>query len=606
MSLRRGAIEQAKVAINDARARLLALGAIAEIDGQLKAGEHVLTGSTEIVEAIKERHGFGCTIFHGNVRISTTAVAAGSEARAIGTTANLKVTQQVLRHGNAYEGIAHTLGKAWVIAYVPLRDRTERIVGMLAAFRELDSCFDDLSLLNDVREAVLLHTLDGVVTDANQSACDMLGRQHAQLVGALLSTFSEALEDGSAVEDSPDGRFAPPPEVEQRWRTPDDYAFIVKAHRSVVRGVDGDRGLLIARDFSDDYAARERLRGINGQLQQLLAETEQHAHRLAELNTMSRQLSLAETEEDVHAIGHAFTPRIISVDRVDLTLLDGKEQPRDTIADRDGRGGPGMCAPLRIGDKVIGTLNVARDEHGAYSPKDISLIEQVALVWASNLESKRLTRQTQSALRESDQLLLNIMPAAIARRLKAGEQILADDYSETTILFADIVGFTELASRVTPIELVTTLNRIFSTFDQLAERHGLEKVKTIGDAYMVVAGLPVPSTVHAMAMAEMALGMREAMHELRAELGNWLDIRIGMHSGSVIAGVIGKKKIAYDVWGDAVNTASRMESHGVPGRIHASEACHVLLRQRYRFEARGVIEVKGKGSMTTFFLEGRA
>lgn len=109
-----------------------------------------------------------------------------------------------------------------------------------------------------------------------------------------------------------------------------------------------------------------------------------------------------------------------------------------------------------------------------------------------------------------------------------------------------------------------------------------------------------------MAMAEMALGMREAMHELRAELGNWLDIRIGMHSGSVIAGVIGKKKIAYDVWGDAVNTASRMESHGVPGRIHASEACHVLLRQRYRFEARGVIEAKGKGSMTTFFLEGRA
>jgi hypothetical protein len=107
-------------------------------------------------------------------------------------------------------------------------------------------------------------------------------------------------------------------------------------------------------------------------------------------------------------------------------------------------------------------------------------------------------------------------------------------------------------------------------------------------------------------LAEMALGMREAMHDLRAELGSWLDIRIGMHSGSVIAGVIGKKKFAYDVWGDAVNTASRMESHGVPGRIHASEACHALLRQRYRFEGRGVIEVKGKGSMTTFFLEGRA
>ncbi len=202
----------------------------------------------------------------------------------------------------------------------------------------------------------------------------------------------------------------------------------------------------------------------------------------------------------------------------------------------------------------------------------------------------------------SERLLLNILPAPIAERLKTSEESIAEHSDGVTVLFADIVGFTPLSARKTPQELVALLNRIFSEFDALADAHGLEKIKTIGDAYMAVAGLPQPWPDHAARAARMALAMLDVTARVAAETGEKLALRIGLHSGPVVAGVIGRRKFTYDLWGDTVNTASRMESHGLPGAIHCTEATAMLLQGAFQLQARGAMEIKGKGEMHTFLL----
>lgn len=202
----------------------------------------------------------------------------------------------------------------------------------------------------------------------------------------------------------------------------------------------------------------------------------------------------------------------------------------------------------------------------------------------------------------SESLLLNVLPREIAPRLKAGESPIADHYDEATVLFADVVGFTPLTEQLPPREMVSLLNEIFSRFDVLADMHGVEKVRTIGDNYMCVAGVPRQRADHAQAMARMALGMRAFLDELRARGEHRIDFRIGVNSGPLVGGVIGLRKFVFDVWGDPVNTASRMESHGVPGRIHVTEGTYELLRAEFELEERGTIEVKGKGLMRTWFL----
>lgn len=224
--------------------------------------------------------------------------------------------------------------------------------------------------------------------------------------------------------------------------------------------------------------------------------------------------------------------------------------------------------------------------------------------------TKRL--ETEEALRHEQQktesLLLNILPQPIAERLKQETQeagIIAEDFAEVSVMFADIVGFTQLASSMSPIELIDLLNHIFSAFDRLCEQHNLEKIKTIGDAYMVVGGLPMKQDDHAEAIAEMALDMQAAMTQFCNNTGREFSIRIGIHTGPVVAGVIGLKKFSYDLWGDTVNIASRMESHGIAGQIQITSATYERLQHKYWFEKRGVIVVKGKGEMTTYLLKGR-
>jgi len=203
----------------------------------------------------------------------------------------------------------------------------------------------------------------------------------------------------------------------------------------------------------------------------------------------------------------------------------------------------------------------------------------------------------------SERLLLNVLPAPISARLKDDEEI-ADGFAEVTVLFADIVGFTELSQKLSPEALVKMLNRIFSAFDDLAEEHQLEKIKTIGDCYMVAAGIPNARPDHACAMAKMALAMRDALERIDRESGYSLQVRIGLHTGAVVAGVIGKRKFIYDMWGDTVNTASRMESSGLPGEIQITRDLKQLLDDAFVTEPRGTIKVKGKGDMEAFLLKG--
>lgn len=230
-----------------------------------------------------------------------------------------------------------------------------------------------------------------------------------------------------------------------------------------------------------------------------------------------------------------------------------------------------------------------------------------------DITQRKLAEEALEAERQkSEALLLNVLPQAIAEKLKEEQTAIAESFESVSILFADIVGFTSLSTQLPPQALVNFLNQVFSTFDQLAEKHQLEKIKTLGDAYMVVGGLPLPRTDHALAIAQMALDMQGAIQTLPLQSlwphinalggGDRLKIRIGINSGSVIAGVIGKKKFIYDLWGDAVNIASRMESSGEPNMIQITESTYHLVKDHFHCQARGPIEVKGRGTMVTYWL----
>ena len=203
---------------------------------------------------------------------------------------------------------------------------------------------------------------------------------------------------------------------------------------------------------------------------------------------------------------------------------------------------------------------------------------------------------------KSEKLLLNILPASIVEKLRESPETIAERFEECTILFSDIVGFTEMSHTMSPVDLVALLNRIFSEFDDLAEKHGLEKIKTIGDAYMVVGGLPEPSQEHAERVARFALDMLDVVRRYREKENMPLEIRIGMASGDAVAGVIGKKKFVYDLWGKSVNTASRMESSGVPGKVQVTEKTYALLREKFHLEKRGLVELKGMGEVISYLL----
>ena len=207
---------------------------------------------------------------------------------------------------------------------------------------------------------------------------------------------------------------------------------------------------------------------------------------------------------------------------------------------------------------------------------------------------------------KSERLLLNILPGAIAGRLKGGEKNIANGHTTVSVMFADLCGFTALSRKTNPADLVTMLNGIFTAFDTIVEKHGVEKIKTIGDCYMMVGGLPTHRDDHAKVVAAAALEMVQALDHLNQVNGTELKMRVGIHTGPVVAGVIGKIKFTYDLWGDTVNVASRMESSGMPGMVHLSEQTEQELRGHFLLEERGFVECKGLGQVKTFFLKGHA
>ena len=289
--------------------------------------------------------------------------------------------------------------------------------------------------------------------------------------------------------------------------------------------------------------------------------------------------------------------------------IDGYQMLQQMKADERLRHIPViMISALGELDSVVRCIELGAED---YLSKPFSPVLLRARIGAC-LEKKRLRDREQEYLElitqereKSDRLLLNILPDAIAQRLKAGETPIADRLEDVTVLFADIVGFTRLASHTPPDALVELLNAVFSRFDQLAEEYGLEKIKTIGDAYMVVGGMPVYRPDHAEVVADVALALCRATQEIQAKHSVSLQVRIGMHTGPVVAGVIGRQKFAYDLWGDTVNIAHRMQSTGEPNRVHVTHAVQERLQSHFVFEARGEIEVKGQGKMATAFLVRR-
>lgn len=289
--------------------------------------------------------------------------------------------------------------------------------------------------------------------------------------------------------------------------------------------------------------------------------------------------------------------------------MDGYQVLEQLHADDKLRGLPViMISALDEIDTVVKSIELGAED---YLPKPFNPVILRARIGAC-LEKKRLRdrerayiKKLRSEQERSEQLLLNILPRPIAERLKEGQRTIADVFPDVTVLFADLVGFTRMSEQLPPAELVAMLNRIFSMFDQLAEKHGLEKIKTIGDEYMAASGLPMPRADHAEAMAEMALDMLAVIERFNAKRNRGVRIRIGMNCGPVTAGIIGTKKFAYDLWGDTVNIASRMESHGIANAIQVTEATYKRLRHKYAFQRRGIIHVKGKGALCTYFLVGR-
>ena len=337
-------------------------------------------------------------------------------------------------------------------------------------------------------------------------------------------------------------------------------------------------------------------------------------------NEMNRDMLGRRLERQGHTVMEAENGRkaleVLESVKVDLVLLDilmpeldGMQTLEMLKAHKTNRYTPViMLSALDELDKVVRCIEIGAED---YLPKPFNPVLLNARIGAC-LEKKRLRDQEQAYLdqlrlerEKSERLLLNVLPKSIADRLKQGETTIADSFPDVTVLFADLGDFTRRSTEVPAPELVHLLNEIFSKFDWLAELHLLEKIKTIGDAYMAVGGLPMPRADHVEAVAEMALDMQKVVTKLTWGDGKNIDLRIGISTGPVVAGIIGSKKFIYDLWGDTVNIASRMESLGQFGAIQVSEPTYERLKNNYTFEHRGKIEVKGKGKMSTYFLTGR-
>lgn len=506
-------------------------------------------------------------------------VAAGTPRELIGIRADgsrfpmeVSITEAKLREYSFYTGT--------------FRDITHRKLAQ-KALQESEERFRRLS--GATFEGIVVHDR-GKIIDANQAICQMFGYDISELIG-INGLDLIAPEDRDVVLKNMVTGYEKPYEVIGFRKNGSTFPVEIEAKVLPYEG----RELRVAalRDITQRKEAEAALR-----------ESEERFRSVME--QAADAFIIYDLDGRIIDVNHAACESL-GYSRDELLKLSIPEIEENFESEKIAQRWQNMSM-----GKAIAIEGVHRRKDGTKFPVDM----RVGLLEAGNRKSllalcrditerKKAEEALRSEQEKSEQLLLNILPQAIAEKLKQKHSTIADGFTEATVLFADIVGFTKLAARVSPTELVHLLNDIFSKFDMLAERHGLEKIKTIGDAYMVVGGLPLPREDHAEAIARMALDMQQEINEFSTKTREPFSIRIGINTGPVVAGVIGLKKFIYDLWGDTVNIASRMESHGIPGAIQVTEATYDCLKDKFLLEKRGEIHVKGKGKMTTYLLTGK-
>lgn len=354
-----------------------------------------------------------------------------------------------------------------------------------------------------------------------------------------------------------------------------------------------DRDLAISQVYGEKYHNAKA--NIMEPIREFMHMIEQRTHaQVAALNDTEQMLKVI----DITAAIILLLSTIVSVVLIRSRLL----RPIERLAE--------VAEHVSSGDMKVRSNLRGTDEIGQFGQTFDSMITSVNQ-HLDEVESARSTLAEQAVSLEeerqrSEHLLLNVLPATIADRLKGGEEGIAEAFPEVSVLFSDIVGFTKMSARVGAKQVVDMLNEVFGLLDKLAVKHGVEKIKTIGDCYMVAAGVPDRSPTHTQQIAAFSLEMQATIKDYAAKSGRDINMRTGIHTGTVVAGIVGTTKFSYDLWGDVVNIASRMESTGEPGQIQVSDAVRIRLQDDFNFDARGEVEIRGKGPMHTWYLTGRA
>ncbi len=466
---------------------------------------------------------------------------------------------------------------------------------------------------------ILTQTLDGKIVYANSISSQRFGIDPQALIGHQLKYFFAHSNDAEILW----ALFEQQGSVrnhEMEIRTIAEGTIWVSASVHPMMLAGQEALLTTLYDISDRKQAEEALRHSQTQLRQQAQELEQRVEqRTAELAAAEEKYRRIFEDAAEGIFQTTIAGQYLNVNPA-LAEMYGYDSPADLIASITDIGAQVYVHPRRR-EEIIAFVrqfeSVTVFESEIYR-KDGSIIwisenmhtvrdaAGALLHYEGSVRDITDRKSTEEELRRqrlnSERLLLNVLPQVIAERLKRGQKIIADSFTEATVLFADLVGFTELSTRISPTELVELLNSVFSKFDHLVDHHGLEKIKTIGDAYMVVAGLPIPRADHVRAIADIAIDMQREIAKIKVHDGRPLSLRIGIHTGPVVAGVIGIRRFTYDLWGDTVNVASRMESQGEPERTQVTAAVHNRLKNGYNFEHRGAIAVKGKGDMITYWL----
>lgn len=469
---------------------------------------------------------------------------------------------------------------------------------------------------------ILTQHLDGKIIYANPISIQQLGLDREQQDGYRLQEFLLNSEDERQIETmlAEQGQVR---NYEMQMRSAQGEVFWVSASIHPLLMGDTQTRLTTLYDISNRKQAEAALQQSQQSLQQQTQDLEQRIFQ--------RAAELQDAEEKYRTIFENAAEGIFQITlegsylsaNPALAKLYGYSSPEELIASIHDlsrqvyvqpRRRDEMIAYLTRFDSVEGFESEVYRQDGStiWISENVRAVrdaEGVLLYYEGSARNITDRKTAEDELRQqrlmSERLLLNVLPQPIAERLKRGETNIADSFPEATVLFADIVNFTGLSSHIAPVELVGLLNRVFSVFDKLADRYQLEKIKTIGDAYMVVGGVPTTISDHVGAIATMALGMMRATNRFKTRNKQPIRLRIGIHTGPVVAGVIGSRKFTYDLWGDTVNVASRMESQGELGRIQVSEAVYEKLSDRFTFASRQPIEVKGKGLMNTYWLLGK-